>query len=511
MFGRTSRLLSWHRRSLNTRIVQQPPVILSSQRLLSTTPDNKEPSGVFDRLFGLKSCEASPDFKNRWLMVVPAFLTQMSIGSTYAWSLMGDAITREIGFVAPVAADWSLTDASLPLSLVFVVLGSSAAVLGPWQNAVGARKALFCSSIAFGGGLLLGAVGIHYHMLPLVYLGYGVLGGAGLGLGYTPPIQTLIQWFPDKKGLASGMAIAGFGSGALAFTPLAQQLMKHFAVMPEYLGPTKEFQLQTLDGKLFAEVNGRAVEVVEALSADIARLPYDLAEGLYIVGSGSTGAAEALAVLGGAYFAIILGSALTLKKPHSSFVPEGFNPVPTTDSKGGAAIVPVDVSMPEAIRSPQFHLLGLTFTCTAMGGLGIFSVAKPMMSEVFSGSLPALVTSSFAAQYILMLSMANLGGRLGWAAVSDVIGRRKTFALFTLASVPLYLSLPYHITSVVEQGSSLPLFAFIGSTIACISFMGGTYAILPAYESDLYGSKNVGPTHGIKNAHFSYCFGVSVN
>lgn len=215
--------------------------------------------------------------------LIPHDLTNLNIYTS------GDAVTREIGFVAPVAADWTLSDAAFPLSLVFIVLGASAAVLGPWQNKVGPRKALMYASCSFGGGLMLGAAGIHYHMLPLLYLGYGVMGGTGLGLAYTPPIQTLMQWFPDKRGTASGLAIAGFGSGALVFTPAAQALMKYFSKMPEYVGPTKDFALQNIDGKMFTEVNGNLVEVVEALSSDIAKLPYDLAEGLYVVGSGATG------------------------------------------------------------------------------------------------------------------------------------------------------------------------------------------------------------------------------
>ena len=255
-------------------------------------------------------------------------------------------MTREIGIVAPVAADWSLSDASLPLSIVFVVLGGSAAVLGPWQSKVGPRMALACAGCSFGGGLLLGAAGIHFHILPLLYLGYGVMGGAGLGLAYTPPIQTLMQWFPDKRGMASGLAIAGFGSGALVFTPVAQALMQHFARMPEFIGPTSNFTLQHIGGKMFTEVNGNLVEVVEALSSDLARLPYDLCEGLYVVGSGGTGAAEALAILGAGYFAIIMGSALTIKNPHSSYVPVGYDP----SSAGGATNAVVDVPMADAIR-----------------------------------------------------------------------------------------------------------------------------------------------------------------
>jgi MFS family permease len=297
---------------------------------------------------------------------------------------MADTITREVGFVASSSADWALQDTALPLSIMFMMLGSSAAFLGPWQSKVGVRTTLLCSSFAFGGGLTLGALGIHLHMLPLVYLGYGVLGGLGLGLAYTPPIQTLMNWFPDKKGLASGLTIAGFGSGALVFTPAAQALMKQFATLPEYLGPKKDYLLQHLNGKLYATLDGNLVEVVEALTSDLAKLPYDLQEGLYLVGTGSTGAAEALGVMGVSYFLLILASSVVLRKPHASFVPQGMAPPVVVASTAPTAAPVLDVTMPEAIRTPQFHLLGVSFACMATGGMGIFSVAKPMMSEVLS-------------------------------------------------------------------------------------------------------------------------------
>lgn len=389
---------------------------INQQRCQSTTTPESPPasviekkSSIFQKIWGFDSCTAAPEFKNRWMMVVPAFLTHMSIGSGWAWSLMADAITRENGFVTSSSTDWALSDTALPLSIMFMMLGSSAALLGPWQSKVGARTALLCSSFAFGGGLTLGALGIHLHMLPLVYLGYGVLGGLGLGLAYTPPIQTLMNWFPDKKGLASGLTIAGFGSGALVFTPAAQYLMKQFATLPEYIGPKKDYVLELLNGKLYTTYNGNLVEVVEALSSDLAKLPYSLQEGLYLVGSGSTGAAEALGVMGLAYFTLIFGSSLILRKPHQSYVPAGMV-APVVAATTTAPQAPIlDVSMSEAIRSPQFHLLGISFACMATGGMGIFSVAKPMMSEVFSGALPAVVTSSFAASFLLMLSAANLG------------------------------------------------------------------------------------------------------
>jgi len=186
---------------------------------------------------------------------------------------MGDVLTREIGFVASSAADWTLMQTAFPLSLVFLMQGVSASLFGKWQLKVGPRLSLAAASVAFGGGLSLGAAGIYFHSLPLIYLGYGFLGGTGIGLAYTPPVQTLIQWFPDKKGIASGLTIAGFGSGALVFTPLVQMLMKQYAKMPEYLGPVTNFTTKVVDGRLFADVDGKMVEVVEAGIKELAKLP----------------------------------------------------------------------------------------------------------------------------------------------------------------------------------------------------------------------------------------------
>lgn len=393
-----------HRNHLPTTSVLWNPVAPLSTVSESEDDKHLKHKSLFDQCFGKGSCEAKPGFKNRWLMAIPAFATNMCIGSPWAWSIMGDIITKEVGFVAPVAADWSLAQSCLPLSIVFVVLGGSAAALGPWQSRVGHRKSLFAAALTFGGGLAIGSAGIHLHSLPLLYAGYGALAGLGLGLSYTPCIATLMQWFPDRKGTASGITVAGFGSGALLFTPLVQNLTIFFAKMPEYVGPTEDFVLRNVNGCMFTDVNGSAVEVVEAIAYDIAKLSYALPEGLYIVGSGSTGASEALGVCAIGYFTVMLASALALRTPHSSYIPDQITSSNSVViAKSGIPVASVkDISMPEAIRynictrycvlhtslffisrrSPQFHLLGITFTCLAMGGMGIFSVAKPMMSEV---------------------------------------------------------------------------------------------------------------------------------
>lgn len=484
--------------------VQVPKAFGGSVRSFS---DSKEPTpkssgGFFDRIWGPESSVAPETFTNRWLMTIPAFTTHLCLGAPYAWSLMADLTTREIGFVASAASDWTLMQAALPLSLVFVLHGLSSSVLGSWQTKVGPRKALSYASLAFGGGLTAGALGIYLHSLPLLYLGYGVVGGAGIGLAYTPPVQTLLQWFPDKKGTASAIAIAGFGSGALLFTPAVQYLTKKFAKLPTYLGPAQDFVTKTVDGRLFAEVNGALVEVINAGASELSKIPYQLSEGLYIVGSGSTGAAEALGVMGIAYFATILASSLAIRNPHPTVMANAAKALAASNAATSAAtnaapvVVKRDATLAEATRSPQFYLLGTTFFCLASGGMGFFSIAKPMMSEIFSSALPAVVTSAFAGKFILMLSSGNLGGRLGWAAISDIIGRRKTFLAFTAGSIPLYMAIPTLVDQTIATQTTLPLYLFCGASMALISGMGAVFAVLPAYESDLFGTKNVGAIHG---------------
>lgn len=387
----------------------------------------------------------------------------------------------------------------MPMSIVFTLQGLTAAFAAKYQMKYGARASMTAAGLCFGGGLVLGSIGIATHQLWLLYLGYGVLAGMGVGGAYTPPVQALIEWFPDRKGLASGLTIAGFGSGALVFAPASTWLADRFSKLPEFVGPTEAVNITSKEGRLFTEVAGELKEVVIATGSDVAKLSHDLSEGVYVVGSGSTGAAPALAVMGGLYLATMVGSAFAIKRPAPGYKPAGFEEEDTSTAQARTLVgtAPAgNVHVDQVMKTPQFYALSTVFFSVACGGMGLMSVAKPMMSEVFSSSLPLVVTSAFASNYVLALSAGNLGGRLGWGMFSDKFGRKLTFNIYTLGSIPLYLGVPYMVSAVVESGSTLPLYAFIGSSVVAISFMGGVYATLPAYEADLFGNKYVGPIHG---------------
>ena len=345
----------------------------------------------------------------------------------------------------------------------------------------------------YGTGFGVAAAGVSSHNIGLMYLG-NLLCGVGYGCAYTPPIQACLDWFPDKKGLASGIVIAGFGSGALFFTPMMGFLSSKFATMPTYLG-INNLDIITEGGKQFVRMGSELKEVVYATSSELMKLPYDgLVEGYYLVGSGNTGVAAALASIGAIYATTVFASSLIIKRPVPGYLPPGYSP-PATAAGAGAS-----VHVDNLFKTPQFWLLFTTSTLLATGGMGILAVAKPMIQSVFADAMPALVTASFASAYLMSLAAGNLGGRLGWAAISDKIGRRNTFHIYTLGAIPLFGSLPFLINQCVSNPEGplarVYLTAFCASTVAAISILGGTFAVLPAYEADLYGPKYVGPIHG---------------
>ena len=389
--------------------------------------------------------------------------------------------------------DWTLAQATFPLSLIFFFQGISAALMGSWQMKAGTRASMAMAGLLFGGGMVVGSVGIAYHQLWLLYLGYGFMAGCGVGIAYTPPIQALIEWFPDRKGLASGLTIGGFGSGAIILNPLFTYLSQKFQKLPEFAGSFESVKTITQNGRLFVEGSGAdgLREVVLANAADLAKFKSNLLEGFYYVGTGSTGAASAIAICGVMYTGLMLCSAFTMKRPQPGYSPAGF-----VQTAQAAQASNLNVQVSQVMKTPQYWFLATTFYCLATGGIGVFSVAKPMMMEVFGSAMPAVVTASFASGFVLLLSAGNLVGRIVWAALSDKIGRRKTFFLFTLGSIPLYLGLPSLVAAVVTHSSVACLYGFIGCSVVAISIMGGCYSLMPAYEADLFGSKYVGPIHG---------------
>lgn len=351
------------------------------------------------------------------------------------------------------------------------------------------------------------------------------LSAASRPVADTPPLGALIQWFPDKKGLASGLVICGFGGAGLVFTQLVNMGTDHFQKLPTFAGLPGSLETTIESGRMLATVDGQQTEVVLATQADLAKLTTDLAEGYYVVGSGDTGAAATLAVLGTGYLATMLASSFLMRRPHPTYVPAGYTPpepaaAGATDKENGYIIpagqnVPLGAGLsasgpacgrwnvsstdsllpggllpvPSVMKTPQFWLMSGTFFSLATGGMALASVAKPLMADVFTGALPGVVTAGFGSLYLQMMMGSNLGGRLGWAAISDQIGRRNTFLIFTAASVPCYAMLPTLTSTVIDTGSAVPLYGFIGASLFATTMMGGTYALMPAYEADLFGAK----------------------
>jgi MFS family permease len=323
---------------------------------------------------------AAPGF-NRWLIPPCALATHLCIGQAYASSVFNLPLTRQLGVTRSLPDDWKLPALVWIFTLAIVVLGLSAALFGKWVQAQGPRKSGFVAALCWGGGFLVGALGIQLHALWLVYLGYGVLGGCGLGIGYITPVSTLIAWFPDRRGMATGMAIMGFGGGALVASPLSDLLMRKFA------SPT------------------------------------------------STGVAETWLVLGVSYLAMMAGGAFGYRLPAPGWKPAGW--VPPADN-ARSLITTMNVTPASAIRTPQFWLLWIVLCFNVTAGIAVLSQASPMIQEVFKGT----ITASAAAGFVGLLGLFNMGGRFFWASLSDRIGRKATYACFFTLGPLVYVVVP---------------------------------------------------------------------
>lgn len=400
---------------------------------------------------------APPGF-NRWLVPPAALCIHLCIGMAYGFSVFWLPLTRAVGITTPVVCpdsmgllaklttttcDWDKPLLGWMYTLFFVFLGSSAAIFGSWLERAGPRKAGVAAAVCWCGGLVISAAGVFWHQLWLLWLGAGVIGGIGLGLGYISPVTTLIKWFPDRRGLATGMAIMGFGGGAMVGSPLADRLMKFFA------------------------------------------------------GPDSVGVWQTFLALAAIYFILMMIGAFAYRVP-----PEGWSP-PGWSSQGMAAAArQKSFSAAEACRTPQFWLLWLVLCLNVSAGIGVIGMASPMLQEIFGGRLLGIDASfddldtsqlgkvaAVGAGFTGLLSLFNILGRFFWSALSDSLGRKTTYALFFLLGMLLYAVVP-----AVGRTGSVPLFC--GVLCLILTMYGGGFAAIPAYLADLFGPRFVGAIHG---------------
>ena len=400
---------------------------------------------------------AVPGF-NRWLVPPAALCIHLCIGMAYGFSVFWLPLTKSIGIdhsIVPPAEmsiwgklctteyDWDKPMLGWVYTLFFVFLGGSAAYFGRWLEQVGPRAAGIAAACCWSGGLLVAALGIYLHQLWLLWLGAGVIGGIGLGLGYISPVSTLVKWFPDRRGMATGLAIMGFGGGAMIGSPLADRLMQHFA------------------------------------------------------SANSVGVWETFVVLAAIYFASMLLGALAYRIPPEGWQPPGWKP-PSADQAQSKKYVHVN----DAWKTPQFWLLWFVLCLNVSAGIGVLGMASPLLQEVFGGRLigqplgleqldqeQLRQVASIAAGFTGLLSLFNIVGRFFWASLSDYLGRKQTYALFFLIGGIAYGLIP----ATGRLGSPVP---FVAVFCLILTMYGGGFASIPAYLSDLFGTRMVGAIHG---------------
>jgi MFS family permease len=417
----------------------------------------------------------APASYNRWLIPPAALAVHLCIGMAYGfsvfWKPLGNALIGDDG--KPLAAcaagastfieklsgtgralfatdcNWTQFDLGWMYTLFFVLLGCSAALWGGWLERAGPRKAGSVATLCWAGGLLISAFGVYTHQLWMMWLGSGVIGGVGLGLGYISPVSTLIKWFPDKRGMATGLAIMGFGGGALVGSPIATKLMTHFAT-PSAPGVWQTFVV--------------------------------------------------LAVI---YAVFMLCGSLGYRVPPSGWQPTGWKaPAPKVTH---GMIATRHVHLKNAHKTPQFWLLWLVLCMNVSASIGIIGAAAPMLQETFGGILinqpelgfadikkDDLLTASaaaVAAGFVGLISLLNIFGRIAWASSSDKLGRKQTYFIFFVLGALLY--------AVAAWGAGMKSMAiFVASLCVIVSMYGGGFATIPAYLADMFGTQFVGAIHG---------------
>jgi MFS family permease len=400
---------------------------------------------------------AGPRF-NRWLVPTAALAIHLCIGMAYGFSVFwlpmtklvteaNPAVCAQLGFFDQLFAtgcNWTVPSVNHIFETFIAMLGISAAIWGAWLEHAGPRKAGFIAALCWGGGLVLGGIGVAIHQLWLVYLGAGVLGGIGQGLGYITPVSTLIKWFPDRRGLATGFAIMGYGGGALIGAPIAVALMQKFA--------------------------------------------HD----------GVPGVSTTLIVMGTLYFVVMTIGAFGFRVPPSGWRPRDWTPPATATNK---LITHRHVHLNRAWKTPQFWLIWVVLCMNVTAGIGVLSMASPMFQDVFGGKLLGLsgtvdlsaeqkaAIAASAAGLVGLISLFNSLGRIFWASMSDFLGRKTTYVVFFALGIALYCALP-------SLGHAGMAGLFVLAVCVILSMYGGGFATVPAYLSDLFGTQMVGAIHG---------------
>ena len=398
---------------------------------------------------------------NRWLVPPAALAIHLCIGMAYGFSVFWLPLSKALGIKEAIqcgpdigffqelfisTCDWKVSTLGWMYTMFFVLLGSSAALWGGWLERAGPRKAGVVSAICWCGGMLISAAGIYYHQFWMMLLGSGVIGGIGLGLGYISPVSTLIKWFPDRRGMATGMAIMGFGGGAMIGSPLAAELMKIFAT--------------------------------------------DLEVGVW----------QTFVCMALVYFVFMMGGALGYRVPPTGWKPAGWTPPP--QQANNAMITQQHVHVSKVWGIPQFWMVWVVLCMNVSAGIGVIGMASPMLQEVFGGALIGIeakfieldktqltMIAGVAAGFTALLSLFNIGGRIIWASLSDKLGRKLTYVVFFVLGGALYASVP----ASAMAGNKL---LFVAAFCVILSMYGGGFATVPAYLADLFGTQMVGAIHG---------------
>jgi MFS family permease len=335
---------------------------------------------VFFSFLDRKHTLAAPGY-SRWLIPPAALCVHLCIGQAYAFSVFNLPMSRLIGISQSAPDDWKLTELGWIFSLAIFFLGASAALLGRWVEEGGPRRAMFTAALCWAGGFLVSALGVYLHNLWIIYLGYGVLGGFGLGIGYISPVSTLIRWFPDRPGMATGMAIMGFGGGAFIASPLSVWLMGKFST------------------------------------------------------STNVGVAETFIVMGLIYFCFMMVGAAIVRVPPVGWAPAGY----VAPAQSTRLITMQNVYVYHALKTPQFWLIWWILCLNVTAGIGVLGQASAMSQEMFRGQVTAVAASGFVG----LFSLFNMAGRVVWSSTSDYIGRRNTYFVFFALGTVLYALVPY--------------------------------------------------------------------